>query len=502
MNLVSEVKNAIAVVEHHKETGSFPTTNPLKEWFEGVRNGKSETPSLKIVCSILDDAIPNWRINQREVTSMENACTVVKYYTSHKKLPSSRDAKNGGTWLANYRRRYRGTTTGTNYASVDKFLDSNIGRGEWLPSDTHETTALENAKKVVAYYHEKGRVPPTTCTEGQWLSHYRKAHRGNTSGKTYDSVDDFLDDKLGGRDMWLPSSYIRESNAMKNAQDVVDYYRKEGSIPTSRNHNCGRWLSNYRQALRGKISAQTYDRVDKFLDENLGGRDAWLHPATKEDFAMENAEKVVKYYRLNNKCPPEKNRENGGWWLNFYRRGHHGIISAPTYDSVDKFLDENIGREVWPFSCPGTKKSIAMEAARQVVDYYRKEGKFPTPSNHKCGRWLSDYRQARRGKISAPTYDSVDKFLDENIDGGRRVWLPSPIGSEELEAVKNAQKVVAHYKTHARFPEWSDVKSGGLWFVHYNMLHSGNRVNGMRTYASVDRYLDEEFGGRDKWLRI
>lgn len=122
------------------------------------------------------------------------------------------------------------------------------------------------------------------------------------------------------------------------------------------------WLNNYRDAHRSE-NGKTYKSVDKILDEGIG-RNVWLPIDVFDEVrALESVNNLARNY-IHLKCLTESE------WLERYVKIHKGEIAGVTYASVDKLLDEKIGRDIW-FQYISRKEKDAIEVAKKVVELYK-----------------------------------------------------------------------------------------------------------------------------------
>jgi superfamily II DNA or RNA helicase len=196
-----------------------------------------------------------------------------------------------------------------------------------------EERALAKAREVVAFWKEHGRFPSPKSSLGMWLYQMRKVAHGKKSASIlFETVRDYLSREIP---QWCPDVLRGETNALKNANEVILYYSTEGKLPP-RCVRLGRWLDNMRQSLKNDDGNRLlYPSVKRLLDEHIP---FWCWD--KEKIAMSKAEEFVAYFKTNGQHPPRSSKL--GRWFQNLRKACRGKCSCIVYDSVRAFLDAEI----------------------------------------------------------------------------------------------------------------------------------------------------------------
>jgi hypothetical protein len=111
--------------------------------------------------------------------------------------------------------------------------------------------------------------------------------------------------------------------------EVLEYYTKNGKLPTQSVGNIGWWVSGQRYYYKkGKLS----DEQIKTLDDNFG---EWLVPDGRFYLWKDGFDKFYEYYKTNNKLPTQASGSVGRWL--YTQRGSHkkGLLNKRKLDCMN-----------------------------------------------------------------------------------------------------------------------------------------------------------------------
>lgn len=322
---------------------------------------------------------------------------------------------------------------------------------ENIQSLTREQTQLLLANQYVEFYKEYKRIPLCKREKDDEQSklerklfyakkYWAKAVNTLQKGfKIYESVKLLMDKEIPG---W---SDTLEERQLKLVQKYIDFITKnqrepknlegETDIYNARKH----WLS----AGKGKSKHTLYKKSKILLDENLPN---WCKNLL--DKRQENANKIVEFYKQNNRLPKyvsgeniteEQKEENE---INGMYRYIKTNKSDPNYKHIVIFLDTNIPDWSSDFY------DIALERCYEIIRYHKENGDFPT-DNSECSRF---YKLIRSNIIAnnndSLIYSEISKILDEYYPEWRltRQELRQKVQNDTVE------NIVKFYNTHKRFP--------------------------------------------------
>jgi superfamily II DNA or RNA helicase len=221
-------------------------------------------PSVK---QYLDTEIPGWN-DSIEDKAMKIAKEIVQFNKDNDRLPSQ-TSKKGQEYekkladkLNNWRTATRGLETNVKLPdTVKQYLDTELPG--WNDKINLIDKHMEKAMEIVQFYKVNNRLPKHNKTEKP-LANLLSALKKIINTEKYLPIKQYLDTEIPG---WNDSL---EDNAMKNAKEIVQFYKDNNKYPSSKS-KLGQKLGDLRKSLKGKGTTKLYPEVKEYLDTELPG---------------------------------------------------------------------------------------------------------------------------------------------------------------------------------------------------------------------------------------
>lgn len=344
---------------------------------------------------------------------LENIKNIVKFYEENGRLPiRSRNCSDIESKLGAKLNRIKVSYHKKKLdESVIDFLKTN---NKIFILYNREDRTLEKAKQFVEYIKLNIEIPENI--KG-WFSKYKSTFNGTNNGLTYDSVNSFLINQLGGDYL-----FSREQKNIKKAEDYVKYINK-GIVINSDSEDLyvkdlAKWFTGIKLAyngIRGKINIEICEYLNNNINEDI------FNNVDFNKISMERAYEFVNYYISNNRKLPETNSKDkqvkqfSNWFhkiLNTYRNLKNGNV---LYNDVILFLKENLDKD-----CFYTKEEKCMEKAIKYVNYVVDRGIILSKNSKdniekQLALWFRNYKQVHHNRARGNTYESVTKYLKDNL---------------------------------------------------------------------------------------
>jgi superfamily II DNA or RNA helicase len=305
--------------------------------------------------------------------------------------------------------------------------------------------------------------------DSQKLGDWKKGLKCKGGGRCPNEVIEYLDKNLiGWRVQYDDKSMIFVKEIVQrgilreqNGGRKIPRDTKKNTPESEQEYKDAKKLGRLKQSLKGKKQLRCSDEIKDYLDKNLIG---WRDEIDFEKEAINFAKKIVErgiireqnggrkiprniYKKI--RTTPEFEEENrDATKLNNWKTALKGKNDQNCTDEVRDYLDENLvgwrdehEEDAINFAKAIVERGLLREqcGGRKLPTQIREKEKRTTPGleqENKDANKLGQWRLALKGKNNSLCTKSVQKYLDENLEGWRNEI------NLEVEAMKFAINIV------------------------------------------------------------
>lgn len=294
-----------------------------------------------------------------------------------------------------------------------------------LPEDIKENIdwdAIVNSivksvkKKKVAGFD----VPPTSAISDVFDDVLREFYSVKITTNTERAVQQVFS-SLSGETFkeWAEkcSQFMGEDNGLMWINKICDYIDEHNENPSDRKTELGRKLQNLKQSKHNKGSGSFYPSYMVLAEQR--GYPTLFEFIDFESIAIEQINKIIDFYELNNREPSQKSSDEAekylGYKLSKFRMLYKGNGSGIFYKSINSVLD---ARNANLLFYDDRNEQLGLQWLRSICDFYESEKKTPSQKSSddnekKLGSALSNLKQKKIGNTQGSWYRSFDEYLNE-----------------------------------------------------------------------------------------
>jgi hypothetical protein len=299
-----------------------------------------------------------------------------------------------------------------------------------------EHTWLDRLEEVIKFYSTEGRLPKRGAIgeEGRlarWMNTQRHAKRCLDEGKP--STHIMTPERIAilqSMSWWTWDAW--EAAWQSSFDEIVDYVKSTGEIPSQSHPTLGKWISTQRTAYKAwqaRLHGETekYKDVTNYMDKErarkLESIPGWSWDPIEDNWEA-NYQELLKYVAAHNKLP-SRSHPTLGKWVNTQRTAYrawqarlHGEIEK--YKNVDTFMDEERARKLesipaWSWDPIEDNWEANYQ---ELVKYVAKHKIIPPQSHPTLGKWVNTQRtgyRAWQARVHGETekYKDVAYYMDE-----------------------------------------------------------------------------------------
>ena len=214
--------------------------------------------------------------------------------------------------------------------------------------------------------------------------------------------------------------YSPEQLSNENTKKVCEFYKLYNRLPSMKSKDeeekkLGAFLCTRRQAKKGVGTYKFYESDQKIAESY--GLSHLFEEIDPEQLSNENTKKVCEFYKINNRLPSSKSKDEEkklGMFLHRRRQAKKGLGESKFYES-DKNIAESYGlshlfEEIDP-------EQLSNESTKKVCEFYKLYNRLPSriskdEEEKKLGMFLYSRRQAKKRVGRFKFYESDQKIAE------------------------------------------------------------------------------------------
>lgn len=296
-----------------------------------------------------------------------------------------------------------------------------------------EGNAIFMCKKVIEFTKEHGRYPNKECKNqhekrlGIWIQLMRKAKKMHEATERNGACIFYPILEQMAVEAGFPEMFnIRdlESISIKKCAQVIEFYQTYNHYPVKESNdpyekNLGHWLSNMKQAKKGKSKTKLYNSCKQMAEKaNLYNM---FNTTNKEQTAINKCKEVILFYKTYGRYPIKESNDShekklGSWIKNMKQAKKGNANDIVFYPILEEMTNEANLLDIFNII---NNEHIAINNCNNVISFFKINQRYPSSHStdsyeRKIGTFLNNMRSAKKSKNNKIFYDKCELIAINN----------------------------------------------------------------------------------------